>query len=138
MSLTVCRADVLEDQGGINKLMQSWQPAKISIRYADDKAHGVMSFQAARRRSVQVAWLVCRDIQAAGFTTTAAVHGTNAPLPPARPPPVRPRSPRRPGPPAVAPQHWVEVVDEASGQIYYWNKSTGCGLMPRILSAASP
>ena len=40
-------------------------------------------------------------------------------------PPARSRRQGRALPPAVPEQQWVEVVDKSSGEIYYWNQSTG-------------
>ena len=91
-----------------------------------------MNVQAARRGSARFAYLLwSKDVQAASFLTTAAALAADKPQPPARLPSRRPTPPRSSsGPPAVArQQQWVEVVDKASGQIYYWNETTGVWLI---------
>ena len=94
-----------------------------------------MCVQAAQRCSARLAWLACNNnIRASSFTATAVAHDIKSPVPRARPPAAQPSAPRRGGPSAVAPQHWVEVVDEASGQIYFWNKTTGHDFMPRSIA----
>lgn len=68
------------------------------------------------------------------LSVTGPCHGVNKgdSTPPVDPipstPPARLKRQGRALPPSLPKQQWVEVVDKASGHVYYWNQTTGAYL----------